>query len=482
MYRWKDCVFATKDGKARFTLKDLTLGERDFCTVIGRNGSGKSLFARALRGELRTVAGTVPAGIRAAGVSFEKQMEFAEEDFRRRNSDDVNDLKGYTPLEMFRAVTPDGDKIAALARSFGFAYALERPYHRLSSGEGRKTLIIEALLRDPDLIVLDSPFDGLDARTREDLQRMLGEIRAGGKTVVVVVNRFEEISPACRSVGLIANRELIAFGARETILALPEVRQLTHFEELPEILGLPEVPADCRDPLDRSVPPAVLRNVTVKYGDHVVLDRLDWTIAPGEHWQISGPNGCGKSTLLSLITGDNPQGYCNDVTLFGIRRGSGESIWDIKKHIGFVSPAFHLDYRVNCSLVKVILSGYFDTVGLYEQPGDKKVSLAMEWLGILGLREQANRSFRSLSYGQQRLLLIVRALVKQPPVLILDEPLHGLDALSRELVRRFTEYLMKNGSTQVLFVSHHDGDAPAGITRRLIFKDNGTRTFGVEIV
>lgn len=197
------------------------------------------------------------------------------------------------------------------------------------------------------------------------------------------------------------------------------------------------------------------------------------TINQGENWQIVGPNGAGKSTLLALITGDHPQGYSNNITLFGIRRGTGETIWDIKKNIGFVSPSFHLSYRVSTSVIKVILSGFFDTIGLYDRPGDEKLLLARQWLKTIGLEMQANAPFTSLSFGQQRIVLIARALVKHPPLLILDEPLQGLDNMSRLLVKKFVEYLLSAGGTQILFVSHHLEDAPEGITNLLEFIPSG---------
>ncbi|MCE9944141.1 ATP-binding cassette domain-containing protein, partial [Aeromonas rivipollensis] len=169
----------------------------------------------------------------------------------------------------------------------------------------------------------------------------------------------------------------------------------------------------------------------------------------------------GKSTLLALITGDHPQGYSNDLRLFGVRRGSGESIWEIKRHIGLVSPALHLDYRVHCSVQTVILSGFYDSIGLYTRPGDRQLALANQWLALLGLKDQGALPFHALSFGQQRLVLIARALVKHPPLLILDEPLQGLDPLNRHLVREMVVRLIGEG-TQLLFVSHHPEDAPPG--------------------
>ncbi len=482
MLEWKDCTFSV-DKNVNFNLKNLILDDHCLCTFVGTNGSGKTLFAKSICGELKLLTGKAPApsAVNAQMISFEKQMDIMEEDFQNRNSDVESDAQGITPAQYFAKVSNDNELLNRLCEHLNFSYALNRPFHQLSSGEGRKLLIIEALLKKPALLVLDAPFDGLDVKARADLQTLLMDVYNEGTSIVVIVNRFDEISPLCSKLGLIMSRELVKFGNKDDVLNDSAVHQLTHYESLPKICTLPRVPADCRDEISRDKPIVEMKDVVVKYDDHVVLNKLTWTVNPYEHWQICGPNGCGKSTLLSLITGDNPQGYCNDLTLFGIKRGSGESIWDIKKHIGYVSPSFHLDYRISAPVINVILSGYFDSIGLYEQPGDEKISLAMQWLKLLGLKEYANTSFRAMSFGQQRLLLIIRALVKQPPLLILDEPLQGLDSLSRELVRRFVEFLMQNGETQILFVSHHQEDAPHGITNRLSFIDNGTRTFDVKL-
>ncbi|MDU3078654.1 MAG: molybdate ABC transporter ATP-binding protein ModF, partial [Mixta calida] len=228
---------------------------------------------------------------------------------------------------------------------------------------------------------------------------------------------------------------------------------------------LPQLPPDA--------PRIVLKNGVVSYNDKPVLHGLNWEVLPGQHWQIIGPNGAGKSTLLSLVTGDHPQGYSNDLTLFGRRRGSGETIWEIKQHIGYVSSSLHLDYRVAISVRNVILSGYFDSIGLYQAVSDRQRTLANGWLALLGMQAQADAPFHSLSWGQQRLVLIARALVKHPTLLILDEPLQGLDPLNRQLVRRFVDVLIAEGQTQLLFVSHHAEDAPQCITHRLSFVPQG---------
>lgn len=222
----------------------------------------------------------------------------------------------------------------------------------------------------------------------------------------------------------------------------------------------------------------------VSYNDKPILHGLNWQVNPSEHWQIIGENGAGKSTLLSLITGDHPQGYSNDLTLFGRRRGTGETIWDIKRHIGYVSNSIHQEYRVATSVINVIISGFHDSIGLYQTPSDRQIQLAYEWLALLGFPSQtAQQPFHSLSWGQQRLVLIARALVKHPAVLILDEPLQGLDGLNRLLVLRFIDVMLSQGTTQLLFVTHHQEDAPTCITHRLKFvPDNGKYRYDIETV
>ena len=116
-----------------------------------------------------------------------------------------------------------------------------------------------------------------------------------------------------------------------------------------------------------------------------------------------------------------------------------------------------------------MLSGFYDSIGLYSKPSDEEISVAKRWLKLAGLQDKQDTPFKSLSFGQQRLLLIVRALVKQPPLLILDEPLQGLDGYARALVKSFISKVVESKNTSILFVSHHAEDLPAGFTNRLEF-------------
>ena len=199
-----------------------------------------------------------------------------------------------------------------------------------------------------------------------------------------------------------------------------------------------------------------MTDVNVGWDDHQVLHNFNWTVNPQEHWLIRGPNGSGKTTLLELITGDNHQVFCNDVRLFGRRRGTGESIWDIKKNLGIVSYRLHVEYRMvgGTDLEGVIISGFHDSIGLYEQKSDVERSLARKWLELGGFLDRANDNFNSLSYGEQRAILILRAAVKQPKILILDEPCHGLDENYRANILSLLETVASTGTTTLLHVTH----------------------------
>ena len=458
-------------------LPELALQAGESWAFVGANASGKSSLARALVGELAAAKGTLRSSFRhPIRLSLEQLQKLVSDEWQRNNTDmlspDEEDT-GRTTAEIIQEEVRDEARCRRLAETFGIVSLLERRFKYLSTGETRKTLLCQALMAQPDLLVLDEPFDGLDIASRANLAQVLAQLHQQGHTLVLVLNRFDDIPDFIDKVGVLAECELTHIGARETILAEALVAQLAHSECL-QGMALPEADdAQAAAALKPGTPLIELRDGVVSYNDRPVLNHLNWTVKPGEHWQIVGPNGAGKSTLLSLVTGDHPQGYSNDLTLFGRRRGSGETIWEIKQHIGYVSSSLHLDYRVSSSVRNVILSGYFDSIGLYQAVSDRQQKLAAQWLHLLGMQAAADAPFHSLSWGQQRLVLIARALVKHPALLILDEPLQGLDAINRQLVRRFVDVLIGEGTTQLLFVSHHAEDAPQAITHRLTFVPEG---------
>ncbi|MCE5963413.1 molybdate ABC transporter ATP-binding protein ModF [Enterobacter roggenkampii] len=460
------------------TIADLTLRAGESWAFVGTNGSGKSALARALAGELNLLKGEYQSDFtRLTRLSFEQLQKLVSDEWQRNNTDLLSpgeEDTGRTTAEIIQDEVKDPARCQRLAEQFGITPLLNRRFKYLSTGETRKTLLCQALMSEPELLILDEPFDGLDVQSRAQLASLLASLNQQGYTLVLVLNRFDEIPNFIQHAGVLADCNLTETGEKTALLKQALIAQLAHSEQLDGItLPEPDAPS-ARHALDPHQPRIVLRDGVVAYDDRAILNHLNWTVNPGEHWQIVGPNGAGKSTLLSLITGDHPQGYSNDLTLFGRRRGSGETIWDIKKHIGYVSSSLHLDYRVSTTVRNVILSGYFDSIGIYQAVSDKQHKLAQQWLDILGMDNRvADAPFHSLSWGQQRLALIVRALVKHPTLLILDEPLQGLDPLNRQLIRRFVDVLISEGETQLLFVSHHAEDAPSCITHRLEFVPDG---------
>lgn len=459
------------------TLDALTLQAGESWAFVGANGSGKSSLARVLAGELNAAKGQLTNSfVRTVRLSLEQLQKLVAEEWERNNTDLLSpgeDDTGRTTAEIIQENTKDPQRCQQLAALFGITRLLDRRFKYLSTGETRKTLLCQTLMSQPDLLVLDEPFDGLDVDSRANLAQVLAGLHQQNCTLVLVLNRFDDIPDFIDNVGVLAECTLTHVGPRREILAEALVAQLAHSEQLAG-MALPEADdAGSKPALVAGDPLIVLRDGVVSYNDKPILNHLSWEVKPGEHWQIVGPNGAGKSTLLSLVTGDHPQGYSNDLTLFGRRRGSGETIWDIKQHIGYVSSSLHLDYRVSSSVRNVILSGYFDSIGIYQAVSDRQQSLAKQWLHLLGMEKLGDAPFHGLSWGQQRLVLIARALVKHPALLILDEPLQGLDPINRQLVRRFVDVLIGEGETQLLFVSHHAEDAPHCITDRLTFVAEG---------
>lgn len=450
------------------TLPYFEINTQDYWVVIGSNGSGKTAFSLVLEGSIPAYSGEYQNQFRRISLlSFEKQQRILEQTFKERNNDMVSpDDFGKKARQTILNGTENHKLCEEYAEYLHITKLLERPFMQLSTGESRKVLLAQALVSEPDLLILDEPFEGLDYQSVQDWMRLLDKL-SEKMALVLIVNRFSDIPSAAKKIAILDNLELILQGERQHIAQQSIFQQLQYAENAIDV-ALPESAAPPIK-LPENQPHFELRNVTVQYGDKVILNQLSWLVEPHQHWWIKGPNGAGKSTLLSLITGDHPQAFSNHVILFGKQRGSGETIWDIKSKIGYVSSQLHMDYRVNSSALDVILSGFFDSIGVYQQVPDALRIKAMQWLSRLNLTALAKKPFRSLSWGQQRLLLITRAMVKHPPVLILDEPLQGLDGVNRKLVKSFIDQLVKNSQTQLLFVSHQDQDAPNCITHLFEF-------------
>ena len=462
-----DAVSVDFDG--RFQLSDINwvIEPGQHWLVAGTNGSGKSALVAALAGVGERVSGTwsgVPE--RVALVSYERQAELIEAERRKDDADILDVISEGTPVgEIIDAVCQDRDLANELVDTLGLRPLIDRAFRKLSTGETRKVMLIRALTGRPDLLVLDEPFDGLD---RDSLAWLQDYLRVLATTVpmVIVLNRFDEIPEFITHVAYVEDGHLPHRVERSDEPSMADLYQLLHLKT--SDLEMPQAdPADRLPALNPSDPLVRISDATIRYDENTVFEHLDWTIETNQHWQLSGPNGSGKTGLLSLITGDHPQCYVNDIFVFGFQRGTGESIWQIKQYIGYVSTALQWEYRVGTGLRNVIISGFFDSIGLYSKSTDMQKAIADEWLALLGMSERADEPFSGLSFGDRRLVLIARAMVKHPPLLILDEPCLGLDDMNRQLVLALIERICASNETAVLYVNHRSQDAIRGIDNHL---------------
>jgi molybdate transport system ATP-binding protein len=210
-----------------------------------------------------------------------------------------------------------------------------------------------------------------------------------------------------------------------------------------------------------------LRHVTVRGGRQAILRDVDWTVREGDAWLVLGPNGAGKTTLLNLIQGDHPQAYAQDVRLFGRSTESTQALWQARQQLGWMSPELHQHYPLDCPVLDVVVSGFFNTLGLHEACSGQQCASALKWLRALQLARRSQLSFGELSFGEQRLVLLARAVVKQPRLLILDEPCQGLDAHQRFKLLAAVDRVMAQGQRALIFVTHHPDERPNRITHLL---------------
>ena len=468
-----DAVSVDFDGRFRLDDINWVIEPGQHWLVTGANGSGKSALAAALAGEGERVSGTwsgVPE--RVALVSYGRQAELIEAERRKDDADILDVISEGTPAgEIIDAVCRDRVLADELTDTLDLRPLIGRAFRKLSTGETRKVMLIRALTSQPDLLVLDEPFDGLDDDSLAWLQEYLCVLATTVPTIpiVMVLNRFDEIPEFITHVAYVDDGHLAHRVERDDEPAMADLYRLLHLQASDLVVPRAD-PADRLPPLQPNDPLVRITDATIRYGENTVFEHLDWTIEVNQHWQLSGPNGSGKTALLSLITGDHPQCYVNDIFVFGFQRGTGESIWQIKQYIGYVSTALQWEYRVGTGLRNVLISGFFDSIGLYSKSTDMQKAIADEWLALLGMSERADQPFNGLSFGDRRLVLIARAMVKHPPLLILDEPCLGLYDMNRQLVLALIERICASDETAVLYVNHRSQDAIRGIDNHLTLR------------
>lgn len=437
--------------------------------ILGGNGAGKTAIANLITDALRPQRGSVERhpdldpDRDILHLSFELQRQLIDHDIRFDDSElraDAFDVGTTVQRVVLGNGQPD-QRFGDIARRCHIDHILDRGIRFVSTGESRKTLLARALYRQPKLLILDNPFEGLDHDSQAEINALINELALTDIALLVLVKQAREVPANISHVLHLEAGRSGACGTRgEVLAALAEVSPLPPLKTLPPAV-------ERHYSVDRQMPLLALRDVSVNYGDSTILTDINWTLNWGQHCCITGPNGAGKSTLLSLLCGDNHKAYGQSIDLFGQRRGSGESIWELKQKFGVVSTQLQLNHSGRTRVAEVVASGLYDSVGLYRDCGGSERKVALQWLRALDLEAVATQFFNQLSFGQQRLAMLARAMVKSPLILILDEPCIGLDDRHRQLILTVVDQIAARGDCHILYVSHTADEMPGCINQHL---------------
>ena len=453
------------------------LDEGEHLAIVGRNGGGKSMLVDMITGKHPVAPDSISYSFtepynNLKTITFRDtyggdndRTYFLQQRWNQTEIDEETPTVGAKLEEAYMLAgedTPERREFQKhLYKLFHMEDLLDKYIILLSSGELRKYKLAANLFTKPKVLIIENPFIGLDAETRDQVKVLLDSLAAEKEMqIILVLSKIDEVPDFITRVIKLDGLHIVS-----------DIKVKTDFiiEHCPFAIQVKN-----ENPIP-PIPQEVIKfnHVTIRYGERTILKDLNWVVLKGEHWSLSGQNGSGKSTLLSLVCADNPQSYACDISLFGQKRGSGESIWDIKRHIGYVSPEMHRSYKQNIPAIEIVASGLKDTIGLYYKPNKEEKDKCIEWMNLFGIKKLAGRKFHEISSGEQRLVLLARAFVKNPDLLILDEPLHGLDLCNRNMVKAIVDrYMIDNPECTLIYVTHYENELPNCIDNSLYLNRN----------
>ena len=347
---------------------------------------------------------------------------------------------------------------------------LDKQLIKLSHGETKRLMLAAALIKNPLLLLLDNLLNGLDVGSRKDFNDLIAEIAKSGISIIMATPPTE-IPDAITHVAVLESGKMISQTTSSGFtpdLIYPNELKKPDKEELRILLSMQ----------NQQIYETIIgmEDVSIKYGDKQILDRINWQMKQGERWMLTGSNGAGKSTLLSLVNGDNPQAFANKIILFDRRKGGGESIWEIKQKIGYVSPEFFQYFPMESTCLQVVESGFYDTLGLFRPSVNSKMEISLRWMNVLEIAGYSKALIRNVPVSIQRICLLARAMVKNPALLILDEPCLGLDNSQLEQFRYLIDDICLISNMSLIYVSHYQHEMPECITHSLRL-ENGRVVF-----
>lgn len=455
-----------------------TVNENETWAILGENGSGKTLLAEVISGKYNLKQGKIlypffekikkesPKGEypylkkHIKMVSFNSVFsvsDFKNVYYQQRFNNAENDI---TPYVSDYFTMDENSNSAKFSKLFDFERIKNRRLIQLSSGELRKLLILKTLEENPRMIIFDNPFIGLDEASRRQLDDFFLQLSKENVQLLFLIPSLEDLPSAATHILEIKDGKFHSTKKNDNLKVVSNASEIKNF---PITFDWNRLSSAQTQDSDFNIA-IQMSNLDIVYDHRIIAQNIDWEIKKGEKWALSGPNGSGKSTLLSYIFADNPQAYSKNLILFDRKRGTGESIWDIKKRIGFTSSEMHLYYQENVESLKVVESGFFDSIGLFRKSTSEQSEIAQYVMRFLGISSLENRSFLTLSSGEQRLVLFARSIIKNPDLLILDEPFHGLDDKNKQRCLQLIDSYCNQPNKSLIFVTHRKEEIPKNIT------------------